>query len=112
MKVKPFVWPHFQNRIERVSWVWSNDERGVCAAHLDQRPQVFSPNLLAGVVDVVAVADYGHRHAGKLLDDVLEGIFFMVFPPRCDGTAERMAELLNIHLKKSRQERPNTVIEW
>lgn len=83
---------YLQNRIERVSGVRSDNQRGIRAAFLYQPPQVFSPDLLTGVVDVVAVADYGYGHAGKLLDDVLKGIFFMVLPPRRDGTAERTAE--------------------
>ncbi|TNN50366.1 hypothetical protein EYF80_039448 [Liparis tanakae] len=69
--------PHLQDGIERVSRVGPDHQRGVGTARLDQRPEVFSPDLLAGVVDVVAVADDGYRHVGELLDDVLEGIFLM-----------------------------------
>lgn len=89
---------HLQNRIKRVSRVWSDNQRGIRTALLYQPPQVFSPDLLTGIVDVVAVADYGHGNVGELLDDVLEGIFFMVLPPRCDGTAERTTENLIFHI--------------
>lgn len=80
---------YLQNRIERVSGVRPHHERSVRTALLYQRPEVLSPDLLAGVVDVVAVADDGDRHAGELLDDVLEGVLFMVLAPRRDGAAGR-----------------------
>lgn len=76
---------HLQHRVQRVAGVRPDHQRRVGAALLDQAPQVFAPDLFAGVVDVVAVADDGHGHVGELLDDVLEGVFFVVLPPSCDG---------------------------
>lgn len=76
---------HLQHRVQRVPGVRPDHQRGVGAALLDQAPQVFAPDLFAGVVDVVAVADYGHGHVGELLDDVLESVFFVVLPPGRDG---------------------------
>lgn len=76
---------HLQHCVQRVPGVRPDHQRGVGAALLDQAPQVFAPDLFAGVVDVVAVADYGHWHVGELLDDVLESVFFVVLPPGRDG---------------------------
>lgn len=76
---------HLQHRVQRVPRVRPDHQRGVGAALLDQASQVFAPDLLAGVVDVVTVADYGDGHVGELLDDVLEGVFFVVFAPSRDG---------------------------
>lgn len=79
---------NLQNSVEGVPGIWSDHQRGAGAARLDQAPQVLAPDLLTGVVDVVAVADHRHGHAGELLDDVLEGVFLVVLSPRCDGAAE------------------------
>lgn len=76
---------HLQHRVQRVPGVWPDHQWGVGAALLDQAPQVFAPDLFAGVVDVVAVTDYGHGHVGELLDDVLKGVFFVVLPPGRNG---------------------------
>lgn len=73
--------------MEGVPGIWPNHQRGVGTAHLYQAPQVFAPDLLTGVVDVVAVADHRHGHIGELLDDVLEGVFLVVLSPRCDSAA-------------------------
>lgn len=83
---------HLQHRVQRVPRVRPDHQRGVGAALLDQAPQVFAPDLFAGVVDVIAVADYGHGHVGELLDDVLEGVFFVVLPPSRDGAEGYGAE--------------------
>lgn len=78
---------HLQNSIEGVPGIWSNHQRGVSTARFYQAPQVLAPDLLTGVVDVVAVADHRHGHTGELLDDVLEGVFLVVLSPRCDSAA-------------------------
>lgn len=85
-----FMWLHLQYCIEGISRIWSNNQWGIGAACLYQPSKILAPNLLTGVVDVIAVADNGYGHVGELLDDVLKGIFFMVLSPRCDGTAEEI----------------------
>lgn len=80
---------HLQNSIEGVPGIRSNHQRGVSTARFYQAPQVLAPDLLTGIVDVVAVADHRHGHTGELLDDVLEGIFLVVLSPRCDSAAEK-----------------------
>jgi len=78
-----------EHGVQGVARVRPHHQRGVGAAGHDQVAQVLAPDALAGVVNVVAVADDGHGHVGELLHDVLEGVPLVVLAPRCDGAGRR-----------------------
>lgn len=73
--------------LSRVSGVGPDDQTRVLAALDDSLLQLVSPDVLAGVEDVVAVADHRHRHRGELVQDPLKRLLLPASAPRDDGAA-------------------------
>lgn len=71
----------------RVSRVGPDDQTRVLTPLDDPLLQLVSPDVLAGVKDVVAVADHRHRHRRELVQDPLKRLLLPVPTPRDDGAA-------------------------
>lgn len=73
--------------LSRVSRVRPDDQARVLTPLDDSFLQLVSPDVLAGVEDVVAVTDHRHRNRGELIQDPLKRLLLPVPAPRDDGAA-------------------------
>lgn len=85
----PSLVPYLDQSLCGVSGVRPDDQTRVLAALHHSLLQLVSPDVLAGVEDVVAVADHGHWPRGELLKDPLKGLLLPAPPPGDDGAGRQ-----------------------
>ena len=87
---------HLDDDLRGVAGVGPHHQDGVSSSSLHHQVLEFAaPYLLAGVPDVVAVADTGHEARGELGEHVAERLDLSVLPPCGDRTASAIGQIIS-----------------